>query len=99
MYHQMHCLVAIQDGIREHKVDSHVHHCLNYMREMILCDANPTLERAVEEFGTKAIDSRTERVCRDWTKVYELAELSYLGWKKGRKDSGRKDIGIHHHSD
>lgn len=104
MYHQMHCLVAIQDGIRGHKVDGHVHHCLNYLRQMILCDANPTLERAVEEFGTRAIDSRTERVCRDWSKVYALAESNHREWKQRRKHSGSnnnnntQDIGTHHHS-
>lgn len=65
-------------------------HCLNYLREMILCDANPALERSIPEFGQKAIDSRTERVCKDWETVYrELEEKhhKYQEWLKGATSS------------
>lgn len=83
MYHQMHCLITIQDAIRKHNADDHAHHCLNYMRQMILCDANPTLERTIPEFGPLATELRTERVCRDWSKVWELAEENHLGTVAG----------------
>lgn len=84
MYHQMHCLVSIQEAIRGNTPDEHAHHCLNYMRQMILCDANPTLERTLPEFGDRADDLRTERVCRDWSKVWEMLEKNNYDWKKER---------------
>ena len=95
MFHQIHCLLAIQDGIRNSRPEGgdyeergdlkHIHHCLNYLRQMILCNANPTLERTMPEFGTHAINPGTERICRDWTRVYEIAESNYQEWKKGKK--------------
>lgn len=95
MFHQIHCLLAIQDGIRNSRPEGgdyeergdlkHIHHCLNYLRQMILCNANPTLERTMPEFGTHAINPGTERICRDWTRVYEIAESNYEEWKKGKK--------------
>jgi len=80
MYHQMHCLIRIRDAILDHENTPHVHHCLNYLRQLILCDANPTLEKVIMEISDRAVDLRKERVCRDWSKVWEVAEEGYEIW-------------------
>ncbi|KAJ7100377.1 hypothetical protein C8R44DRAFT_716480 [Mycena epipterygia] len=47
MFHQLHCvrlLRAALDGRYDAMSRGHMHHCLNYIRQMILCAPNLTLE-------------------------------------------------------
>ncbi|PSR83957.1 hypothetical protein PHLCEN_2v5561 [Hermanssonia centrifuga] len=66
------------------KSGEHVHHCFNYLRQTILCGANPTLEPVVPILGVRSVNAEMPRVCRDWTAVYELVEKNFWGssvWK------------------
>jgi len=75
MFHQFHCLRAMEIRLRDRNssyIDAeHYGHCLNYLRQTLLCDANDSLEEGdfiernleVDRIGDTA-------VCRDWEKVY-----------------------------
>ncbi|KAI0043398.1 hypothetical protein FA95DRAFT_1498722 [Auriscalpium vulgare] len=76
MIHQMHCLDIIRVGFLTNRTGAahHVEHCLRYLRQIVLCKADTTLEETV----MKEIDGRNEtggsgvgmvHRCRDWTKV------------------------------
>ncbi|KAF8514426.1 hypothetical protein BU17DRAFT_68362 [Hysterangium stoloniferum] len=77
LFHQMHCLSRIRLAMAERDSSEHVHHCFNYLRQAILCDANPTIEPVVPILGRRSVNAEVPRVCRDWTRVYELAANSY----------------------
>ncbi|KAJ7912547.1 hypothetical protein B0H13DRAFT_1613418, partial [Mycena leptocephala] len=75
-YHQLRCL----DIIRREYVDRSMgklsispatHHCLNYIRQMILCRGDRRLECVIDPFGEHAVQVRGTQTCRDWTKVYD----------------------------
>lgn len=58
-------------------------HCMNYMRQMILCRANSRLEPMMARYGaTKTVWEATHR-CHDWEAVYEAAEENYEAWGHG----------------
>jgi hypothetical protein len=88
-FHQLHCLtslrVALQRASRGEDIgvdwrdDVHWPHCLQYLRESILCFADPTIERAPIVNGTRlrGIDgARDIRTCRDDSVLFKLREQS-----------------------
>lgn len=88
MFHEQHCiqyLEGILTGI-EVKFHAHVQHCLNYMLQLTLCDADLTLEPsdfATREFGMDR-EGQTH-LCRDWEKAYDEATMNWVEWYKYRK--------------
>ncbi len=96
MFHQLHCLNRIRQAMETRKFGQHVHHCFNYLRQTILCGANPTLEPVVPILGVRSVNAEVPRVCRDWTAVYELVEKNFWGssvWK----GTNRTDAQWHRH--
>ncbi|EED80954.1 predicted protein [Postia placenta Mad-698-R] len=77
MFHQLHCLARLREAMNTRQSTEHVHHCLNYLRQTILCDANPTLEPVIPILGVRSVNAEVPRLCRDWTAVYRLAEENY----------------------
>jgi len=77
LFHQMHCLTRIRQAMNARKSNVHVHHCFNYLRQMILCEANPTIEPVIPILGRRSVNAEVPRVCRDWTKLYDLAQDNY----------------------
>lgn len=97
----MHCLTALRAALQraqrgediglDYRDDAHWPHCLHYLRQMIICHADDTIElpytwdSTIEEDGrvtTKregAIDgSQDVRVCKDADQLYRLrAERGY----------------------
>lgn len=74
LFHQMKCL----DLLREQYISEsprllkYTAHCLNYLRQTILCRPNLRIESAKNINGTA---SRTyDAACNDWTAVYQEAE-------------------------
>lgn len=76
MIHQFHCLDVIRVGFVVNRTGAahHIEHCLRYLRQIILCHADTTLEDAqsvmVEgklEYGANGV-GMVHR-CRDWTAV------------------------------
>ncbi|KAG6873901.1 hypothetical protein C0995_009680 [Termitomyces sp. Mi166 len=75
MFHQFHCLRAIELRLHDRNtsdIDSeHYGHCLNYLRQTLLCDANYSLEEG--DFMEKDLENDrvgSTMICRDWEKVY-----------------------------
>ncbi|KAL7283425.1 hypothetical protein ACG7TL_002855 [Trametes sanguinea] len=95
MYHQMHCLNSFRKIFNGHRNASrgehdsaHALHCLTYLRQMVLCSADITLEPA---FTARNVDGRKTKAaygtgvtheCRDWVQVRDYVEKNYEGWKE-----------------
>ena len=87
-FHQLHCLIGLQRGLMEssrssgsHSADRHMQHCLNYLRQTILCTSSDSLERG--DFLTR--DTMVDRigeslVCQDWEQVLVAREVNYAEW-------------------
>lgn len=83
MYHQMHCLDRIRVGFIVNGSDAyrHAEHCLRYLRQIILCKADTTLEE-VDDTRTDTDGKVVEGAsgvgmihrCKDWTKVKQYLE-------------------------
>ena len=81
MVHQMHCLEIFRVGFTTNPPGyaHHVEHCLRYMRQMVLCHADTTLESAEPVFvegswryGASGVGSVYK--CKDWTALREYLE-------------------------
>ncbi|KAJ7124097.1 hypothetical protein C8R43DRAFT_899101 [Mycena crocata] len=76
MFHQLKCLDIIRkeyvEGIQgKIGTEAQTLHCLNYIRQMVLCRGDRRLECVVDPFGEHAVQVRGVQTCRDWTQVYE----------------------------
>lgn len=76
MVHQMHCLDVLRVGFAMHgapEYTAHAEHCLRYLRQAILCAADPTLEPSTprlnkhREWTHAASGEGSVHRCRDWT--------------------------------
>ncbi|KAJ7493679.1 hypothetical protein FB451DRAFT_1215114 [Mycena latifolia] len=79
MYHQLKCLDIIRrDYVEGSKgkngTEPLTRHCLNYLRQMVLCRGDRRLECVVDPFGEHAVQVRGTQTCRDWTQVYEHSQ-------------------------
>ena len=88
-YHQLHCIGELQLGLfdRDSKeaTPHHMKHCLDYLRQTILCDAQDTLE----EGDFMRMNFKTQRIagdvaCWDWRLIYEDLEHDWLQFFDGR---------------
>ncbi|KAJ6617496.1 hypothetical protein B0H10DRAFT_1304391 [Mycena sp. CBHHK59/15] len=88
MYHEIHCLQQFRDILVEQDVQysnpkfrGHLHHCLNYLRERALCQADLTLEPGdftTRNFAEDRIGAT--HICRDWTAVIEKVDANWSDW-------------------
>ncbi|PIL23304.1 hypothetical protein GSI_14614 [Ganoderma sinense ZZ0214-1] len=90
MYHQLHCLGRLQqattvswDTLRKLQVE-HLHHCLNYLRQTLLCAASVRLEALEDDpagsGGKKTDGIGLEHRCRDWMLVRREVEANFEHW-------------------
>ncbi|KIW94007.1 uncharacterized protein Z519_05323 [Cladophialophora bantiana CBS 173.52] len=97
MFHQLHCLTSIRKIMQfareggqiglDNRDDHHWPHCLYYLRQAILCNADGTIERAPPMVnGTRGMinGAHDMRVCRDPSELYELREKY---GSRGKKES------------
>ncbi|KAH7872553.1 uncharacterized protein C8R40DRAFT_1162178 [Lentinula edodes] len=77
MFHQLHCLARIRIAMKTNHQTPHVHHCFNYIRQMILCDANPAIEPVIPILGMKSVNAEVPHICNDWSQVYHMATNNY----------------------
>ncbi|EIW52495.1 uncharacterized protein TRAVEDRAFT_52939 [Trametes versicolor FP-101664 SS1] len=89
MFRQLHCLDEMRRAMVEppntEQADSHVQHCLNHIRQMLLCASSVRLEamKKDETLGENAekIDGLGfEHQCRDWSLLWRKVEENYAGW-------------------
>ncbi|EJC99625.1 uncharacterized protein FOMMEDRAFT_93074, partial [Fomitiporia mediterranea MF3/22] len=85
MAHQLHCLRIIRAALINETPTAfqHSHHCLNYIRQMTLCNPDLTLER----FDPLDRDFEVDRVgathvCKDWTAVYTAFSENLADFKQ-----------------
>lgn len=87
MGHELHCLHRIRISIAEPDNPlgslNHARHCLNYLRQWILCTPDLTLE----PFDPLERDFETERVgathvCQNWKALYEFAADNFDQWRE-----------------
>jgi len=87
MGHELHCLhrirVTIGDPGNPLGDLGHARHCLNYLRQWILCTPDLTLE----PFDPLARDFETERtgqthVCQNWQALWDFAADNANEWKE-----------------
>lgn len=88
--HQLHCLQTFfwdLAGITHVSLEHH-QHCLNYLRQRILCDADLTLETGdyrTRDFGKNRQGATF--VCRDWEAVIDAVTLDWLKWNRYRVEN------------
>ncbi|KAI9461092.1 hypothetical protein HD554DRAFT_2176371 [Boletus coccyginus] len=90
-WHHFHCLWSIQRALNDRNDTyggyAHLHHCFNYLRQTLLCQAADTLE--LGDFMER--DFENERVgdtlvCRDWQQVYTALDENYQNWTEWAKE-------------
>jgi len=90
LLHQMKCLDVIRAQYAD-PTDARLpltSHCLNYLRQTVLCRPNTRVEPAINSEGTAV--RGYDAVCRDWMKVYEEAEKNgeaYRAWTNATASS------------
>ncbi|CCM06168.1 uncharacterized protein FIBRA_08409 [Fibroporia radiculosa] len=77
LFHQLKCLDVIRAQYAAPQVPAPplLRHCMNYLRQSVLCRPNLRIESVKNSVGT-AIRSY-DAVCRDWTTVYEEAQRNH----------------------
>ncbi|KAL1859076.1 hypothetical protein VTK73DRAFT_7595 [Phialemonium thermophilum] len=97
--HQLHCLAVLRDVIIKYEKrdksrfagDGHEYHCLDYIRQSILCAGDTTLDhaddRSVDEDGRVLrygfTGARSTHQCRDWEAIKTFAEQHKSGDRSG----------------
>jgi len=87
MYSQLHCLnhlrIAVLRDPEDEKERRHTQHCINYLRQSILCRSPLKLEGVIVNYydgklGAHISGLGYEHVCRDWSHVRTTVEGNYL---------------------
>ncbi|KAI0418349.1 hypothetical protein F5X98DRAFT_337826 [Xylaria grammica] len=82
VYHQLHCLDAIRhgywaavDGVKpaHHGRPAHVRHCIDYLRQSLMCHADTNVEPIQADLGG-VTGFGSEKTCRDYGRVTAWAE-------------------------
>ncbi|TFK75557.1 hypothetical protein BDN72DRAFT_892074 [Pluteus cervinus] len=78
-----------QEESSDHDPAWHVNHCLNYLRQTILCNADLTLEPEIK-LGSQDVGEGlgVTHVCKDWSGLYDFAEQNTKEWQEWRKGHG-----------
>jgi hypothetical protein len=110
MYHQLHCLNGFRkmlsgeqrNASRIEHDEQHILHCLSYLRQMVLCSADITLEPAFSAENTDgrktkaAYGSGVTHQCKDWEQIRAFSENNYETWKNEAKGFAASEISVVH---
>ncbi|KAF5360892.1 hypothetical protein D9756_004516 [Leucocoprinus leucothites] len=87
MFHEIRCLNIIRKTLADYYADESedaqirspqlAHHCMNFIRQMVLCRANLRLEPVRAAKGNHVTAWEVTHTCQDWTAVYSAAERNY----------------------
>ena len=85
MFHELHCLRMLNRAFSKlpGATVGHIKHCLNYIRQGILCQPDLTLEPGNFEdrdFSVERIGGT--HTCRDWTELYDAVEDTWAEWNR-----------------
>lgn len=78
LFHQLRCLDILREDYVSGKPSPLRKHCLNYIRQSVLCIADTHLEYSKAGL---AVTHYIETVCNDWTAVYAAAERNFAEWQ------------------
>ncbi|KAN0092868.1 protein of unknown function (DUF3328) domain containing protein [Tylopilus felleus] len=74
LFHQLHCLDVIRVGYLTNRTHAfeHIQHCLRYLRQILVCHADTTLEDDIPQFLDGSWTHSANGVgsvhrCKDWT--------------------------------
>jgi len=91
MFHQLRCLDVLRAQYRvplEERDMERARHCMNYIRQMVLCRGDMHLETFLADFWTpENVDRRGTYRCRDFRAVYDAVERNQQDnrqWLDGR---------------
>ena len=95
--HELHCLMRLVRAINIPEDPTseleHSGHCLNYIRERILCDADLTLE----PFDLLELNSDGEvkeatppHICKDWTRMLGALHENLEDWERSEYNLGNQ---------
>lgn len=82
MFHELHCLRMLNLAFTPNITSlPHATHCLNYLRQSILCSPDLALEPGDFEESDFEVD-RTHGVheCKDWVPIYHFVAQNYDMW-------------------
>ncbi|PBK61789.1 hypothetical protein ARMSODRAFT_896249, partial [Armillaria solidipes] len=88
MFHQLQCINVLRRGILEtyHSYplsDSElVAHCLNYLRQIVICHSDNSLELVTGRDEQVRPDAY---VCKDWEVIYRAAEQNQRDFEESRR--------------
>lgn len=103
MFHELHCLRMLNAGYESEgrAAEGHLKHCIHYIRQMALCDADMTPEPAGwEEKWSVEDDTGLDRegaphVCRDFQSVFDAVENNWTEWlREGGEDNSMGEAEI-----
>lgn len=87
MFHQVRCLDILRDILVEYYLDQSpnatykqpglAHHCMNYLRQTVMCRADVRLENVRAASGPHLTVPSVTHSCKDWTVVYDAAEQNF----------------------
>ncbi|EKM48274.1 uncharacterized protein PHACADRAFT_132502 [Phanerochaete carnosa HHB-10118-sp] len=85
MVHQLHCVEmfarALPDPEDANASPPHIAHCLQYLKQLFLCNSDTTLEPynfEDRDFASHPVGM--SRTCRNWAAVYAAADENYARW-------------------
>jgi hypothetical protein len=84
LFHQLQCLDVIRrDYVKNHSTELS-QHCLNYIRQSLLCIADTRLEPVRAEKPPNVVILAGDYVCKDWSALYKAAEANQKNWRNSR---------------
>ncbi|KAL1941012.1 hypothetical protein VTO73DRAFT_7648 [Trametes versicolor] len=95
MFHQLHCLDKMRRAVvgppSSEWESWHTQHCINYVRQMLLCASSTRLEpvkvtREGDGEGVKVDGLGLEHQCRDWSLLRRKVEGNLGQWAAGADD-------------
>ncbi|KAI0749653.1 hypothetical protein C8Q80DRAFT_1218764 [Daedaleopsis nitida] len=96
MLHQLRCLDIVREVIVDYYADASpdavpkkqglVQHCMNYLRQTVMCRGDLHIETVRAPKGQQVTVSAVTHACRDWTAVYEAAEENHAEFVRKRSE-------------
>ncbi|CDO70537.1 hypothetical protein BN946_scf184573.g5 [Trametes cinnabarina] len=85
MLHQLRCLDIMRDQLakpRAQREEQPARHCMNYIRQMILCRGDTQLDPYQYPSNNKPVDANPIRRCLDWRAVYDAVDENQREYAK-----------------
>ena len=97
VFHNIRCLGIIREFLDDLYGENHfgedtrrreiANHCMNNLRQMVLCNADMRLETVRAAVGRAIAVSEVTHTCLDWEAVYLAAEENHRSFKEYQKSN------------